>query len=77
MTVVLPFTMQDLMEEYMALSTADQRENFWKELELRMGPLTDEQKAVFAFSCAQSMEELSQSIAQRKERIDRLTAVQK
>ncbi len=77
MTVVLPFTMQDLMEEYMALSTADQRENFWKKPELRMGPLTDEQKAVFAFSCAQSMEELSESIAQKTEKIDRLTVVQK
>ncbi len=75
-TVTLPFTMQDLTEEYMALSTADERENFWKELELRMKPFTDEQKALFALSCTQSLEEISKSVKQTADRIDKLTAVE-
>lgn len=76
LTVVLPFTMQDLMEEYMALSTADERENFWKEIDLRMESFTDEQKALFALSCEQSLEEISKSVKQTVDRIDKLTAVQ-
>lgn len=69
-TVVLPVTMQDLVDEYMRLTSAEERELFWKELNVRLEPLSEEQKALFALSCSRSLNEISASLEQTFARMD-------
>ena len=49
--------MDDLTEEFLALKSADERENFWKELAPLMDALDEEQRALFAISCSRSLAE--------------------
>lgn len=72
-SVNLPFTMPDLVTIYMALPTDNEREAFWQELGLRLAPFTDEQKALFALSCVQSLEGIAKSVKQSTERIEQFT----
>ncbi len=49
--------MKELTNIYMTLQTAEQREAFWVELNQKMQLFTDEQKALFAISWSESLQE--------------------
>lgn len=69
-TIVLSFTMQNLVDEYMLPKSAEERESFWATLGVRLAPLSDEQKALFALSCSNAHAEVSESLDQVFAKID-------
>lgn len=76
-TLVLPFTMQNLVAEYMLLRSAEEREVFWATLGARLDPMSDEQKALFALSCSKALSEVSDSLEQVFSKIDQALAAAK
>jgi len=62
--------MQNLVDEYMLLKSAEERESFWATLGARLDPMSDEQKALFALSCSNALAEVSESLDQVFAKID-------
>lgn len=55
--VTLPFTVRELVDTFMNLQTADEREAFWADLDLQMHALSEDQKALFVLSWHESLQE--------------------
>ena len=54
---MLPFTVRELVDNFMTLQTADDREAFWADLDLKMQALSEDQKALFVLSWQESLQE--------------------